>query len=245
MVSIYGLHTVQALLRFAPERVLTIYATENRDNKRLRELLSLAQQHSIVVQFVSQQRLDDIQPGKVHQGVAAEVKPADALDETHLLNIIDTVDCPLLLILDGVQDPHNLGACIRTAEAAGVHAVIAPRDKAVGLSSTVRKVACGAAEIVPFVQVVNLSRTIKKIKDRGVWVIGASGEVGESLYHTQLAQAVALVMGAEGSGLRRLTAKHCDSLVSIPMLGHIESLNVSVATGVFLYEAVRQRLQTD
>lgn len=222
---------------------MQLFLLQGRDDERLKNIISLAQQNGINLQRISRQRLDQLQTDTVHQGVMAEIRPAAERHESELTNIIESNAEPLLLVLDSVQDPHNLGACLRTAEAAGVHAVIAARDKAVGLSSTVRKVACGAAELIPFVQVVNLSRTLKNIQEQGVWVIGTAGEAKESIYQADLNRSLALVLGAEGTGLRRLTAQHCDSLVHIPMFGRIESLNVSVAAGVALYEAVRQRRQ--
>ncbi len=238
---IYGIHAVKALLRFAPERVLQLYALKGRDDKKLQPIIALAQKESINIQQLSRQQLDAMQANRVHQGVVAEIKPAKALQESDLADIIQSTDSPFLLVLDNIQDPHNLGACLRTAEAVGAHAVIAPRDKAVGLSSTVRKVASGAAELVPFIQVTNLSRALRKMQELGVWVIGAAGEAKDSIYAVNLNQPVALVLGAEGTGLRRLTTEYCDKLVNIPMFGRLESLNVSVAAGVFLYEAVRQR----
>jgi 23S rRNA (guanosine2251-2'-O)-methyltransferase len=242
-ITIHGLHSVQALLNHAPERVLQLSLQQERDDKRLQNIELLAEQHGIKIQRLPRQRLDQMQGESVHQGVIAEIRPSAVLDEAALEKIIQSIDKPLLLVLDNVQDPHNLGACMRTAEAAGVNAVIAPRDKSAGLSATVRKVACGAAELLPFIQVVNLSRALKQIQEHGVWVIGAAGEAQNTIYQTDLNRSLALVLGAEGSGLRRLTAQQCDMMVRIPMLGHIESLNVSVATGVFLYEAIRQRGQ--
>jgi len=177
-----------------------------------------------------------------HQGVAARAKPVQAKGENELLSQLDALDgAPLLLVLDTITDPHNLGACLRTADAAGVHAVIAPKDKAVGITATVSKVACGAAESVPFYQVTNLARTLKELQDRGIWLFGTAGEASESVYKTDLKGPIAIVMGAEGKGLRRLTREACDHLIHIPMAGDVSSLNVSVATGVCLFEAVRQR----
>ena len=240
-VLIFGLHSVQALLNHAPERVLQLFVQKERHDQRLQTVESLAQQHGVALQRVSRERLEQMQSGNVHQGVVAEIRPAAVLGEADLIRIIESARSPLLLVLDGIQDPHNLGACLRTAEAVGVDAVIAPRDKAAGLSATVRKVASGAAELLPFVQVVNLARTLKMVREHGVWVVGAAGETAQSLYETDLNRPLALVLGAEGSGLRRLTAEHCDQLVRIPMVGRVESLNVSVAAGVLLYETLRQR----
>jgi 23S rRNA (guanosine2251-2'-O)-methyltransferase len=240
-ITIHGLHSVEALLRHAPERVLQLFLQQERDDKRLQNIELLAQQHGIKIQRLPRQRLDRMQGENVHQGIIAEIRPSAVLNETALEEIIRLTDKPLLLVLDNVQDPHNLGACMRTAEAVGVNAVIVPRDKSAGLSATVRKVACGAAELLPLIQVVNLSRTLKNIQEQGVWVIGAAGEASESVYQVDLNRPLALALGAEGSGLRRLTAEQCDKLVHIPMYGNIESLNVSVAAGVLLYEAIRQR----
>ena len=178
-----------------------------------------------------------------HTDLSARVR---GLDEAGLFDIIDRLDQPaFLLILDNIQDPHNLGACLRSADAAGVHVVIAPKDRSVGVTDTVRLVACGAAENVPFVQVTTLARTIRQLKEAGVWIFGAAGESAKSLYETDLSGPMAIVMGSEGKGLRRLTSEHCDFLVSIPMAGSVESLNVSVAAGICLFEAVRQRSQQD
>lgn len=240
-VLIFGLHAVQALLDHAPERVLHLFVQQERHDQRLQAVESRAVGHGISLQRVSRQRLDKMQSGNVHQGIIAEIRPAAALRESDLAGIVEKTELPLLLILDGVQDPHNLGACLRTAEAAGAHAVITTRDKAADLSATVRKAASGAAERVPFVKVVNLSRTMKALQQQGVWIIGAAGEAPERYCDVAMNQPVALVLGAEGSGLRRLTAEHCDKLVRIPMYGQVESLNVSVAAGIVLFEAARQR----
>ena len=171
----------------------------------------------------------------------ARAKPAKILDESDLDRLLDSTPVPLLLVLDGVTDPHNIGACLRTADAAGAHALIVPKDKSGGLTGTARKVACGAAEVVPFIQVTNLSRTLKQLQDKGVWVIGTAGEAEQLIYDCKLSGPMALVMGAEGKGMRRLTRETCDELLKLPMAGSVSSLNVSVATGVCLYEIVRQR----
>ncbi len=173
------------------------------------------------------------------------VREGRKFDEQDLWSILASHQQPFLLVLDGVTDPHNLGACLRNADAAGAHALIVPRDKSVSLNATARKVACGAAEFVPFIQVTNLARTLRELQEKGVWVVGAAGEADHDLYHSKLTGPLALVMGAEGSGMRRLTREHCDELVSIPMGGSVSSLNVSVATGIFLFEAVRQRQSVD
>lgn len=240
---VYGLHTVQALLENEPERVLELQALSTREDARLNPLVQQARQLGLPVTFRERDQLDQLAEGGRHQGVAARVRERVAGDENDLAAILDGLSGPaFLLVLDAVTDPHNLGACLRTAEAAGVHAVITTRDKAVGLTPVVRKVACGAAELIPFIQVTNLARTLRQLKDDGIWIVGTSlGDGARPFYDIDLKGPMAVVMGAEGSGLRRLTAELCDHLAYIPMAGHIESLNVSVATGVALFEAVRQR----
>jgi 23S rRNA (guanosine2251-2'-O)-methyltransferase len=240
---IYGLHAVDAALQRDPSRLLEIQIAEGMGNQaRLRQILNVAYGIGIVVQTCSRKTLDNLVTAGAHQGIIAWQKPARPLTEGDLEGLLDDLTAePLLLILDGVQDPHNLGACLRTADAAGATAVIAPRDRAVGLTPTVRKVACGAAESIPFVQVTNLARTLRELKDRGIWLAGTDGAAEVDVYSAQLRGPLGLVMGAEGEGLRRLTREHCDFLVRIPMAGMVESLNVSVATGICLFEAVRQR----
>lgn len=238
---VFGIHAVTNLLKRSPERVREVYLQQGRDDEKLQTLFSLAKKNSIHVQVVKKHFLDEKAQGN-HQGVAARAKPVQAKGENELLAQLDALDgAPLLLVLDTITDPHNLGACLRTADAAGVHAVIAPKDKAVGITATVSKVACGAAESVPFYQVTNLARTLKELQDRGIWLYGTAGEASESVYKTDLKGPIAIVMGAEGKGLRRLTREACDHLIHIPMAGDVSSLNVSVATGVCLFEAVRQR----
>ncbi len=243
MSWVYGLHAVQALLEHEPERVLELQALNTREDARLNPIVQMARQHGLTVAFRDRDQLDQLAEGGRHQGVCARVKERQPGDDNDLAALLDDLrEPPFLLVLDAVTDPHNLGACLRTAEAAGVHAVIAPRDKAASLTPVARKVACGAAELIPFIQVTNLARTLKQLKDAGVWVVGTSlGEGAKPFYDIDLKGPLAVVMGAEGSGLRRLTAEHCDHLAYIPMAGRIESLNVSVATGVALFEAVRQR----
>lgn len=244
---IYGWHAVRALLVRQPERIARLVVQKGRDDERAGTVLQLAAQHAVKVETRTSRELDQWAAGATHQGVLAELHPSAVLGEGALDDILDALVAtqpatpPLLLILDGVQDPHNLGACLRTADAAGVHAVVVPRDRAAGLSATVRKVASGAADAVPLVQVVNLSRTLKWLKDRGIWLIGTDDRAPTGLHKANLTGPLGVVMGAEGDGMRRLTREHCDVLVSIPMAGIVESLNVSVATGVVLYEAIRQR----
>ena len=239
---IFGLHAVEAVMAKYPERILRLAVLEDRQDKKLHALLEAAKAKKIKVELLSRHALDKLTHEANHQGAVAYCDKPKLYTEKDLAALLDGLSEPaFLLILDGVQDPHNLGACLRTADAAGVHAVLAPKDKSVGLTPTVSKVACGAAESVPFIQVTNLARTLRELKDRNIWVFGAAGEAETSLYAAKLTGAIAVVLGAEGAGLRRLTREHCDVLLSIPMAGSVSSLNVSVATGVFLFEAVRQR----
>jgi len=238
----YGIHAVRVLLARNPERVSRLLVTSGRDAGRLAELKSLAQRAGVQVSASDDASLDRLAEGGRHQGVVAEIVPRAGDPETQLEEALEAArGAPLLLVLDGVQDPHNLGACLRSADAAGVTAVIAPRDRAAGLTPVARKVAAGAAETVPFVPVVNLARALRALKERGIWLVGTDDAADKTLYQADLTGPVALVMGSEGEGLRRLTRENCDQLVSIPMAGAVESLNVSVATGVVLFEAVRQR----
>ncbi len=239
----FGLHAVQQLLETAPQQILELYVLRDRDDQRMQQLLDTAQQQNVAYQDVPRKTLDKLADKGRHQGVVARCKSAQLLDENALWDYLDNAtQAPLLLVLDGVQDPHNLGACLRTADAAGVQAVIVPKDRAVGLSATVRKVASGAAESVPLLAVTNLARCLRELKERGVWLVGTADEAPETLYQVKLEGPLALVLGAEDTGLRRLTRETCDQLVHIPMRGCVESLNVSVATGICLFEAVRQRV---
>lgn len=240
--QIYGIHAVQSFLANAPERVVEVFIAKGRDDERLQPLLNTLREFGIGVQFVRAQTLDQKANGGVHQGIIANILPAKELNEGDLDDLLARKSQSLLLILDGVTDPHNLGACLRTADAAGVDAVIVPKDKSAQLNAIVRKVACGAAETVPLIRVTNLARTMRELQEKNVWIVGTAGEATESLYQVRLDGAIALVMGAEGEGMRRLTREHCDQLVSIPMAGSVSSLNVSVATGVCLFEIARQRL---
>lgn len=240
---VYGLHTVTALLLSKPELVIEVFLQQNRGDTRLQTVLQLAEQHKIAVHFISLHKLQALVNGEVHQGVVARMKRIRQYVEKDLAELLDNLTVPaFLLILDGIQDPHNLGACLRAADAAGVHAVIAPKDRAVSLTPIVHKVASGAAEVIPFIQVTNLARTMHNLKERGIWLMGAAGEAKDNLFKANLSGAIAIVMGAEGKGLRRLTKEHCDQLLHIPMLGSVSSLNVAVATGIFLFEVVRQNL---
>jgi len=240
----YGIHAVRVLLVRAPQRVRQVWLSTSRETvTRLQELRLLAGKAGVSIAEADDAQLERLAGGERHQGVAAELVPRADDPETLLEEALESFAgaAPLLLVLDGVTDPHNLGACLRSADAAGVAAVIVPRDRAVGLTPVVRKVAAGAAETVPLVQVVNLARTLRELKERGVWLVGTTDEAPRTLYDVDLRGPTALVLGAEGEGMRRLTREACDELVSIPMAGAVESLNVSVATGVALYEAVRQR----
>lgn len=239
--KIYGVHAVEALLRHHPKRVKQVWLSEGRSEPRLQALLALAAQHRVGIEHADRKELDTWVEG-VHQGVVAEVSPSQVWGEAMLEELLErTEGAPLLLVLDGVTDPHNLGACLRSADAAGVTAVIVPKDKSATLTPVVRKVACGAAEVVPLVAVTNLARTLEKLQQRGLWVVGTAGEATTMLYDQDLKGPLVMVMGAEGKGMRRLTREHCDYLVKLPMAGSVSSLNVSVAAGVCLFEAVRQR----
>ncbi|GAB4171754.1 MAG: 23S rRNA (guanosine(2251)-2'-O)-methyltransferase RlmB [Rhodocyclaceae bacterium] len=237
---IHGFHAVSARVRRRPESVRELYLAEARQDVRSRDLARAAQLAGVKIVAVDGGRLDAMVGHVRHQGVVARVDAASRF--VGLEEVLETIAEPaLLLVLDGVQDPHNLGACLRVADAAGAHAVIAPRDRAVGLNATVIKVASGAAETVPYVTVTNLARTLRELKERGVWTLGADAGGTRELYAADLRGALAWVLGAEGSGLRRLTAQTCDEIVSIPMAGSVGSLNVSVAAGICLFETRRQR----
>lgn len=239
---VYGIHAVAAVLK-QPKGVAEVYVEGgNRPNARLADLMNEAAGAEVRLSYVPRDELDRLAEGGRHQGIVARLVPHSRTEGLDLMTLIESLDHPpFLLIIDGVQDPHNLGACLRSADAAGVDAVIVPKDKAVGLTPAVRKVACGAAESVPFYQVTNLARTMRDLQQAGVWLVGAAGEAESDIYQVDLKGALGLVMGAEEGGLRRLTREHCDNLIKIPMLGTVESLNVSVAAGVCLFEALRQR----
>ena len=239
---IYGMHAVDALLEKQPERVIEVYALKGRDDERLNSITAKAREWGVSVQFMQRKALDEKSEGEQHQGIMARVKAVKILTDNDLDACISNLDVPpFLLILDGVTDPHNLGACLRSADAAGVHAVIIPKDNSASLTPVVRKVACGAAESVPLIHVTNLARTMRALQDKGIWIYGTAGEATQNIYDCKLAGGMALAMGAEGKGLRRLTREHCDELIKLPMAGAVSSLNVSVATGICLFEVVRQR----
>lgn len=239
--AVYGLHAVTTLLQRSPDQVVEVWVQKGRLDQRMQRVLDEAESLGLSIREADKGLLNQKADGN-HQGVIAFRKPLQGASERQLPELLDKIDgTPFLLILDGVTDPHNLGACLRTADAAGVQLVIAPKDKSAPMNATVAKVACGAAEAVPYVQVTNLSRTMKELQERGIWIIGTAGEAKTSLSQQDMKGPLALVMGAEGSGMRRLTREHCDHLIHIPMAGEVSSLNVSVATGVCLFEAVRQR----
>jgi len=236
---VFGFHAVLARLRADPSSVLEIFLDETRNDARGKDLAAAAERAGVRLMRVPTKRLDGFYGGGRHQGVVARVTVkslGDSLDE-----ILEPVAQPLLLVLDGVTDPHNLGACLRVANAAGAHAVIAPKDRAAGITPAVSKVASGAAEATPYLMVTNLARTLRELKERHVWIVGAEEGAPQSLYDAQLPDAIAWVLGAEGEGMRRLTRETCDLLVRIPMNGEVESLNVSVSAGICLFESVRRR----
>jgi 23S rRNA (guanosine2251-2'-O)-methyltransferase len=239
---IYGIHAVRALLQRAPARVRRLVLQTRRDDPRSREVEALARGAGVLVDRADGEQLKRWVGDVVHQGVVAQVEALQPWSEEDLLQAIAATPDALVLVLDGVTDPHNLGACLRTADACGALAVVVPKDRAVGLNATVRKVAAGAAESTPVVTVTNLVRSLKLLQEAGLWVVGADAEGPKLAHETDLTGARALVMGAEGAGLRELTRKNCDFLVRLPQLGTVESLNVSVATGMLLYESLRQRL---
>jgi len=240
---LFGFHAVGVRLKTAPQSIIEVYHEPTRRDQRMRQFLDRAKEAGVRLIEADGLRIAKLAGSQGHQGVAArvhEVEQARSLDE--LLEQLEAANIPpLLLVLDGVTDPHNLGACLRVADGAGAHAVIAPKDHAVGINATVAKVASGAAETMPYFMVTNLARTLNELKERNIWVIGTSGDAPKTLYEADFKGPVALVLGAEGPGMRQLTRKTCDELVSLPMKGAVESLNVSVASGVCLYEALRQR----
>jgi 23S rRNA (guanosine2251-2'-O)-methyltransferase len=240
---VYGLHAVASLLASRPTAVRTLWIASGAADRRLAGLVAQAEAVAIPVRRIARRELDQRYPAARHQGVVAELQAAAGeRGEKSLAAFLDAIDGPaFLLVLDGVQDPHNLGACLRTADAAGVHAVIMPRDRAVGITPVVSKVACGAAESVPVFSVTNLARTLRQLRAAGIWIYGTSDSADANLYQADLRGPLAIVLGSEGKGMRRLTREHCDHLLAIPMAGRVESLNVSVAAGVLLYEAQRQR----
>jgi len=242
--TIYGMHAVRVMLERHAERVLSVRLAEQREDPRARAIEELARRHQRPVQRVDMHSLRQQLGDVAHQGVAAEITPLPPWSEDELLAALQVARAPLLLALDGVQDPHNLGACLRTADACGALGVVVPRDRAAQLTATVRKVAAGAAEMTPVVAVTNLVRTLKLLKEAGLWIVGADAAAETAARAVDLRGPIVLVLGAEGTGLRHLTRQNCDFLVSLPQRGAVESLNVSVAAAMLLYEALRQREAT-
>jgi 23S rRNA (guanosine2251-2'-O)-methyltransferase len=236
---VFGFHAVLARLRADPKSVLEIFVDETRNDARGKDLISVAERAGVRVMRVPTKRLDGFYGGGRHQGVVARVELPSL--EKSLDEILQGIEKPLLLVLDGVTDPHNLGACLRVANAAGAHAVLAPRDRAAGITPAVSKVASGAAEATPYLMVTNLARTLAELKERNIWIVGADERAEKTLYDSDLPESIAWVVGAEGEGMRRLTRESCDLLVRIPMRGEVESLNVSVCAGVCLFESLRRR----
>ncbi|MGP1923567.1 MAG: 23S rRNA (guanosine(2251)-2'-O)-methyltransferase RlmB [Arsenophonus sp. NEOnobi-MAG3] len=238
---IYGIHAVQALLERDPSRLKQVFILKGCKDKRLFPIIQQLKKLGIIIQLANRQWMDRQTKNAVHQGIFTQVKFGREYQESDLDIIISQVQLPFLLILDGITDPHNLGACLRSAEAAGINVVIVPKDKSAQLNAIAKKVACGAAESMPLIRVTNLVRTLRQLQQHHIWIVGTAGDANHTLYESKLIGAIALVMGAEDEGMRRLTREHCNELISIPMAGMVSSLNVSVATGVCLFEAVRQR----
>lgn len=237
-----GIHPVEAALGRSPGRVEALWIAEGSRNPRVQALADAARAAGVAVRTAPRAELDRRSAGQRHQDVLAEFRPDNLHGERELGELLERIDGPpLVLVLDGVQDPHNLGACLRTADAAGVHLVLLPKDRSAGLTPAARRAAAGAAEVLPLVFVTNLARALKQLKERGVWLAGTSDAADRSLFETNLDGPLGLVLGGEGQGMRRLTAEHCDYLVRIPMQGTVSSLNVSVAAGVCLFEIARQR----
>ena len=237
---VYGLHAVQSLLKHQSAGITALFHDVKRQDQRLQAVLAEAEKAGISITPINKAELEAKAGSDKHQGIIAEISSIKSHPPLEDL-LVSLDEAPFLLILDSVTDPHNLGACLRTADAAGVHAVIFPKDKSAAINATVRKVACGAAEVIPSYPVTNLARCIDQLKQRGIWMVGAAGEAEQEIYQMDLKGPMALVMGAEGKGFRRLTREHCDYLAKLPMAGSVSSLNVSVATGICLFEMVRQR----
>lgn len=240
--KLFGIHAVEAALDFSPEKIMTVWVDNQRQDQRLNAIIKKLSVLELKLNYVERKKLDKFSEGKNHQGIVAEVELPHVRSEEELKHHVSHLNStPFFLILDHVQDPHNLGACLRTADAAKVDGIIITKDNAIGITPTVCKVASGAAETVPVYQVTNLARILRWLKEQNIWIIGAAGEAKETIFTADLNIPLALVMGAEGKGMRQLTQQHCDLLVKIPMQGHVESLNVSVAAAVMIYEIVRQR----
>ncbi len=243
---VYGIHALNAFIAHSPERLIEVWFLKDREDERINSIIHLVKDLGVSYQLVSKKALDEKSESSQHQGVLARVTAGKTFDDNDIDDIyqgaIRKGEAPFFLLLDGVTDPHNLGACIRNADAAGVHAIIVPKDNAARITAVVRKVAVGAAETVPLIQVTNLARAMSMLQQRNIWIIGTAGEAEKNIYDVKLSGAIALVMGAEEKGMRRLTRENCDELVKLPMAGSVSSLNVSVATGICLFEIVRQRL---
>ncbi|MFA5983286.1 MAG: 23S rRNA (guanosine(2251)-2'-O)-methyltransferase RlmB [Methylococcaceae bacterium] len=240
--KLFGIHAVQAAMEYSPKKINKAWLDGQRQDKRLLGLIEELLAIGIEPEKTDRKKLDRLADSSNHQGIVIEIEMPAALSEHELAQAVANVaGKALFLVLDNVQDPHNFGACLRTADAAGVHGVVITKDNASGITPTVCKVASGAAETMPIYQITNLSRTLRSLKEQGLWILGAAGEAQQSLFEADLTMPLAIVVGAEGKGLRRLTREQCDFLVKLPMRGQVESLNVSVATGVLLYEALRQR----
>lgn len=241
--KVVGIHSVQATLDYSADKVHKVWVDNSRKDKRLLALINQVQKLGLVLEVADRKRLDKMADGKNHQGVIAEVEIPSVHSESDLKHRIQTLSTPpFFLVLDQVQDPHNLGACLRTANAAGVHGIIITKDNSSGITPAVCKVACGAAETVPVYQVTNLARTLRWLKEQNIWIVGTTGETEQSIFSADLTMPLAIVMGTEGTGMRRLTREQCDFLVKIPMVGQVESLNVSVAAGIMIYEVFKQRM---
>lgn len=240
--QLFGIHAVQAALEFSPQKIQRAWIDGQRQDARLKQVIDELAALGIVPEKIDRKKMDRMADGKNHQGIVAAVELPAMRSEDQLKNDVEALTAmPFYLVLDQVQDPHNLGACLRTADAVGVQGIIVTKDNAAGITPTVCKVASGAAETVPVYQVTNLARTLRWLKEQNIWIMGAAGEAEQTVFEMQLDMPLAIVMGAEGSGMRHLTRQHCDFLVKIPMAGQVESLNVSVAAGVLMYEAFRQK----
>ncbi|MGZ4959528.1 MAG: 23S rRNA (guanosine(2251)-2'-O)-methyltransferase RlmB [Methylomonas sp.] len=240
--QLFGIHAVQAALEYSPQKIQSVWVDSQRQDARLKQVIDELAGLGIFPEKTDRKKLDRMADGKNHQGIVAAVELPAMRSENQLKNDVEVLtETPFYLVLDQVQDPHNLGACLRTADAVGVHGIIVTKDNAAGITPTVCKVASGAAETVPVYQVTNLARTLRWLKEQNIWIMGAAGEAEQTVYDMQLDMPLAIVMGTEGSGMRHLTRQHCDFLVKIPMVGQVESLNVSVAAGVLMYEAFRQK----